>query len=68
MAAQTAYISDGKRIVVPCPPPLTPQNWELIHAGRDSRRVGGERPGKSPLTGHLRCKHGVPINVATDVV
>lgn len=73
MANQTAYIgeaiyvSDGERIVVPCPPLLSREEWAMIHAGRERTHVGGALPGKYPLTGHLRCEHGAPFTGATGV-
>ncbi|SMB89103.1 recombinase family protein [Deinococcus hopiensis] len=73
MAAQTAYIgeavytSDGERIIIPCPPLLTREEWALIHAGRDPGHAGGARPEKYPLTGHFRCEHGAPLNGTTAI-
>lgn len=72
LAAQTAYIgravftSGGEPIEVPCPPLLTAEEWEGVHAGRSPFQGGKRRPERYPLVGHLRCPHGAPLNGRLD--
>ncbi|GAA5514809.1 hypothetical protein Dcar01_03570 [Deinococcus carri] len=68
MAQQTAYIGQaifragGEALEVPCPPLLTQEEWDAIHARRALPQGGTRRPEVYPLVGHLRCPHGAPMN------